>query len=82
MHKLKLSEEFLAKVRKDFNTLCEKKLMSVDETDWLPYKAGYIDCLKRFGGCTRPHKEPWEGAIDRMSGAFDQSEIDEANAWR
>lgn len=51
------SEQLLEKIRKDFNTICEKNLMSVDETDWLPYKAGYLDCLRRFGGnCIKSHK--------------------------
>lgn len=45
-----ISKELEEKIRKDFNVVCAKGLMSVDETDWLPYKAGYLDALRRFGG--------------------------------
>lgn len=47
---MNLSEELLEKIRKDFIAICAKGLMAVDETDWLPYKAGYLDALRRFGG--------------------------------
>jgi len=45
-----MTEEFIAKMRRDFDEICAKGLMSVDETDWLAFQAGYIACLKRFGG--------------------------------
>lgn len=44
-----ISKELEEKIRKDFNVVCAKGLMSVDETDWLPYRAGYLDALRRFG---------------------------------
>jgi hypothetical protein len=44
-----LSDEFLAKVRKDFADYCQSK--DIDEYfDFNTYLAGYIACLKRFGG--------------------------------
>ena len=50
----------------------------------ITYLEGYIACCTRFGGgeCNKPHKEPWEGAVDTASGAFTQWEIDNIEARR
>lgn len=74
-----IPEQLRAKARKDWENE-EIEFIGEFET----YLAGYIAAIKRFGQqqCTRPHKEPWEGAADRMGGAFDQWEIDNAKAWR
>ena len=44
---MKLTEEFLAKVRKDFENA------NLPECDFDVFLKGYVACLKRFGGVRR-----------------------------
>lgn len=41
-----LSEEFIAKIKKDFGDR--------PVSDWKAFLAGYMACLKRFGGSNGP----------------------------